>query len=125
MLGFLLYSGYTDYQNKIRLRQENILQEIEQCKADYTENQCEPEKRAPALYSYCKMKERCINRDPFREAVKLTGIGEIIKDFCNSMFEGMSIKTICCLAIFVLYPSLIAAYYIWGKHREKLHEQNN
>ena len=93
-----------DYKGRLKIKQETILYEIEQCKEDYKDNECQPETRRQALRSYCVLKEVCMNRDPFKEALSLIEIAKLFGEVLNTFFGTMSIKTLCCLGLLILYP---------------------
>ena len=69
----------------------NTLAEMAVCAKDYQENNCDSERRAPALESICNNWERCMTRDPAsvgRARVSAHTFAEIF----NSFIEPISIK---------------------------------
>jgi len=108
---FILYTAYKDYKFKLKTKQESILYEMEQCKEDYNSNECQPETRRQALKSYCALKEICMNRDPFKEALSLIEIGKLAGEFLNSFFAALNVRTMCCLSLLIMYPIVFGFRY--------------
>ena len=102
IVAYLIYILWTDIEAKTRTKQEEILFEIEKCRTDYKTNKCD--NRVTEIEEYCTEKQKCMNRDPYRETSKTVQTSKLFAESINSLFEPMSLKTICCLITFVFLP---------------------
>jgi uncharacterized membrane protein YraQ (UPF0718 family) len=102
IIGYVIYMLWTDVDAKTRTKQEEILFEIEKCSSNHKANKCD--NRVAEIEEYCIEKEKCMNRDPYRETSKTVQASKLFAESINNFFESMSLKTICCLFTFIFFP---------------------
>lgn len=104
IIAYVIYILYTDITSKTLTKQEEILFEISKCKSDYFINKCENPNKPRELLNFCTDKEKCMNRDPFKEASKTVQTIGLAAESISNFFDSMSLKAILCLFGFIFMP---------------------
>lgn len=92
----------SDVSHKMALEANNLLIEIALCRRAYSENNCDPSQRVPALEQMCEYYEKCMLQDPSqvgnRSRIGAHTLGVIL----NSLIEPLGLKFLGVGSFFVV-----------------------
>ena len=85
----------------------NYKTEIEQCKAAYEKNKCDPSTRVPSSEEYCNGIEMCIKRDPVRMSEESVAFTKVLVDNINKFWNELTPKAIICSFSFIALMAVV------------------
>ncbi|GMM34840.1 Brr6 protein [Saccharomycopsis crataegensis] len=116
----LVWTVWTDINNKVTTELLEITQEISLCVREYERNHCAPSQRVPALEIACSAWEKCMSRDP--QVVSKAKIGaETLAEILNGFIKPISWKTLVFVS-FGLVGSFIVNNYFFVSYTSHRYE---
>ncbi|KAF7185710.1 Nucleus export protein brr6 [Pseudocercospora fuligena] len=119
--GYLVYSFWSavqgDVDKKSHEAMADIMAEMAECARQYTNNNCHPSKRMPALETVCKGWQRCMEQDPHkvgRAKVSAHTFAEIF----NSFVEPISWKAMA-FTFLLVFGCFATTNLAFGFFRDK------
>lgn len=97
----LSYIIFDDVTNKLNSEIQFEAARINQCQKDYEENNCESNKRLPALEEYCQEKDKCRFENPRSVVMKSTAITVLVAEVINGFINTLEVKSLIVLFSFI------------------------
>jgi hypothetical protein len=89
-------AGDIEHMRQVYLDLEKA--EVQKCREDYFENQCDHEKILPALEGFCKDRKNCMEKEIRGKPASMVAV-EYFTKLLNEMIEPLSGKVLVVLAV--------------------------
>ena len=109
-VGLICYKLYYSMQQDLNEQYESEMilyhAKRDKCEYEYEINECQPDRRRPALHEYCQIRETCMNTPPQAGVKVISAASGLLAEVINSFSERLTLTSTCMvllLGIAVVY----------------------